>query len=183
MSEGMTVVKVGGGMLAEPALLPRVGRALARLAGERPVVIIPGGGPFADQVRLFDQRHGLQPTAAHWMAILAMDQCAWVIATETPGSRIVEDRAGILQAHREGLIPVLAPSRWLRATDELPHRWEVTSDSLAAYLATLLGAEELILIKPVSGGTELVDEWFLRVAPTDLRVRIVGAAEVAAEAE
>lgn len=180
MPEGLTVVKVGGGLLAQPGLLPRVGQALARLADERAVVIIPGGGPFADQVRQFDQRHGLSPTSAHWMAILAMDQFAWVIAAEVPGSRIVEDRAGILQAHREGAIPVLAPSRWLRATDELPHRWEVTSDSLAAYLATLLGAPELILVKPVSGGTELVDAWFLRVAPADLRVRIVGAAEFAA---
>lgn len=180
MPEGLTVVKVGGGLLAQPGLLPRVGQALARLAGERAVVIIPGGGPFADQVRQFDQRHGLSPTSAHWMAILAMDQFAWVIAAEVSGSRIVEDRAGILQAHREGAIPVLAPSRWLRATDELPHRWEVTSDSLAAYLATLLGAPELILVKPVSGGTELVDAWFLRVAPADLRVRIVGAAEFAA---
>ncbi len=76
---------------------------------------------------------------------------------------------------------MLAPSRWLRATDELPHRWEVTSDSLAAYLATLLGAGALLLVKPVSGGTELVDDWFLRVAPTDLRVRIVGAGEFASE--
>lgn len=181
MPDGMTVVKVGGGMLAEPGLLPRVGRALARLAGERTVVIIPGGGPFADQVRQFDQRHGLPPTAAHWMAILAMDQFAWVLAAVVPGSRIVEDRAGILQAHREGMIPVLAPSRWLRATDELPHRWEVTSDSLAAYLATLLGADELILVKPVGGGAELVDDWFLRVAPADLRVRIVGAEEFAGD--
>lgn len=180
MPEGLTVVKVGGGLLAQPGLLPRVGQALARLADERAVVIIPGGGPFADQVRQFDQRHGLSPTSAHWMATLAMDQFAWVIAAEVSGSRIVEDRAGILQAHREGAIPVLAPSRWLRATDELPHRWEVTSDSLAAYLATLLGAPELILVKPVSGGTELVDAWFLRVAPADLRVRIVGAAEFAA---
>ncbi len=177
MPDGMTVVKVGGGMLAEPGLLPRVGRALARLAGERTVVIVPGGGPFADQVRQFDQRHGLPPSSAHWMAILAMDQFAWVLAAVVPGSRIVEDRAGILQAHRDGMIPVLAPSRWLRATDELPHRWEVTSDSLAAYLATLLGADELILVKPVGGGTELVDDWFLRVAPADLRVQIVGAAE------
>ena len=134
-----------------------------------------GGGPFADQVRRFDAAHGLSPTAAHWMAILAMDQYAWVVAGAVPGSRLVEDRAGVLQAHRDGVVPVLAPSRWLRATDELPHRWEVTSDSLAAYLATLLGAEELLLVKPVAGGEELVDGWFPKVAPAGMTVRIVGA--------
>ena len=171
----LTVVKVGGGLLATPGLLPRVGQAVARLGAARPLVVIPGGGPFADQVRRFDAAHGLSPTAAHWLAIRAMDQYAWVVAGAVPGSRLVEDRAGVLQAHRDGVVPVLAPSRWLRATDELPHRWEVTSDSLAAYLATLLGAEELLLVKPVAGGEELVDGWFPKVAPAGMTVRIVGA--------
>lgn len=177
----LTVVKVGGGLLATPGLLPRVGRAVARLAGSRPLVVIPGGGPFADQVRRFDETHGLSPTAAHWMAILAMDQYAWVVAGAVPGGRLVEDRAGVLQAHQDGAVPVLAPSRWLRAADELPHRWEVTSDSLAAYLATLLGAEELVLVKPLDGGRELVDGWFARVAPAGMTVRIVGGEAFAAE--
>ncbi|MBK6422398.1 MAG: hypothetical protein IPI38_18265 [Gemmatimonadetes bacterium] len=177
----LTVVKVGGGLLATPALLPRVGRALARLGTGQPLVVIPGGGPFAEQVRQFDRAHGLSPTAAHWMAILAMDQYAWVLAGAVPGSRLVDDRPGVLQAHRDGVLPVLAPSRWLRAADELPHRWEVTSDSLAAYLATLLGAEELLLVKPVAGGTELVDAWFARVVPADMTVRIVGAEAFAAD--
>ncbi len=177
----LTVVKVGGGLLATPGLLPRVGRAVARLGLARPLVVIPGGGPFADQVRRFEEAHGLNPTAAHWMAILAMDQFAWVVAGAIPGSRLVEDRPGVLQAHHDGVIPVLAPSRWLRAADELPHRWEVTSDSLAAYLATLLGAEELLLVKPVDGGAELVDPWFARVAPAGMAVRIVGAEAFAAD--
>jgi aspartokinase-like uncharacterized kinase len=181
MQEPLWVVKVGGGLLAEAGLLARVGKALAALAAHRPIVIIPGGGPFADLVRQFDRERGLSATAAHWMAILAMDQYAWVVAGEIPGSRLVEDRPGVLEAHRAGAVPVLAPSRWLRAADELPHRWEVTSDSLAAYLAMLLGADELLLVKPVSGGRELVDPWFARVAPADLRVRIVAGEELVEE--
>lgn len=181
MTGALTVVKVGGGLLAAAGALAAVGERVARLGAERPVVVVPGGGPFADAVRELDRRHGLDPSAAHWMAILAMDQFAWVVAAAIPGARLVEDRPGMLEAHREGVVPVLAPSRWLRAADELPHSWEVTSDSLAAYLATLLGAEELVLVKPVAGGRELADAWFDRVAPPDLRVRIVAAAAFAAE--
>jgi aspartokinase-like uncharacterized kinase len=174
----LAVVKVGGGLAATRGLLPRVGEALARAASQHPLVIVPGGGPFADQVRAFDQLHRLSADAAHWMAILGMDQYAFALCDVIPGSRLVEDRAGIQAAHAEGLVPVLAPARWLRATDELPHSWKVTSDTLAAYLATLLGADRLVLVKPVAGREELVDPWFSRTVPAGMRWSVVAAGEI-----
>jgi aspartokinase-like uncharacterized kinase len=173
---------VGGGLLALPERLTRVGRALAELARERPLVVVPGGGPFAEAVRRFDAQHRLSATAAHWMAILGMDQYAFAIADHTPDARVVEDRMGMQAAQAEGRAPVLAPSRWLRAADELPHSWEVTSDALAAYLAMLLGADELVLIKPTEGGEELVDPYFRRTLPAGLRWRVVSAASGSLEA-
>lgn len=183
MPTPLTVLKIGGGLLPGPGRLAAVGRRLVEWRPANSVVVVPGGGPFADLVRSLDREHGLSPTSAHWMAVLGMDQYAWMLHGATPGSRLVEDRGGLLAAHQDGQLPILAPSRWLRAADELPHRWEVTSDSLAAYLATLLGAMELVLVKPVSGGTELLDPWFARVAPADLRVRIVGVEEFLAASE
>jgi len=179
----LAVVKVGGGLARTPGLLPRVGEALARAAGRHALVIVPGGGPFADQVRAFDQLNRLSADAAHWMAILGMDQYAFALCDVVPGSRLVEDRPAIQAAHAAGNVPVLAPARWLRATDELPHTWEVTSDSLAAYLATLLGADHLVLIKPVAGGEELVDPWFTRTVPAGMRWTVVAAGEIERLAE
>jgi aspartokinase-like uncharacterized kinase len=112
------------------------------------------------------------------MAILAMDQYAHALADLIPGASTVEDRAGIERALADGGVPVLRPSRWLRAADELPHSWDVTSDSLAAYTATLLGAAELVLVKPVSGGTELLDPYFGRAIGAGIRWRVVGLGEV-----
>ena len=174
----LTVIKVGGGIARIPGLLRRVGAALAGAAKQHALVVLPGGGNFADQVREFDRNHSLSADAAHWMAILAMDQYAFALADLIPGSRLVEDRPGMLAAQAEGAVPVLAPSRWLRAADELPHSWEVTSDSLAAYLATLLGAEQLILIKPVAGGVELTDPWFIRTVPAGLRWSVLAGGDV-----
>jgi 5-(aminomethyl)-3-furanmethanol phosphate kinase len=174
----LTLVKVGGGLCARAGALPRVGAAVARAARKGRLVVLPGGGPFADAVRGFDADHGLTPTAAHWMAILAMDQYAFALADQVPGSRLVEDMAGIQSAHADRAVPVLAPYRWLRAADELPHSWEITSDTLAAYLGTLLGADHLVLVKPVAGGSELVDPRFERTLPAGLAWTILGVAEI-----
>jgi hypothetical protein len=58
---------------------------------------------------------------------------------------------------------VLAPSRWLAAADPLPHTWEVTSDSIAAWAAGELDAAHLILVKPPgASGPHLVDAHFER---------------------
>ena len=176
--EALLVVKVGGGIAAIPGALLRVGKAIAETARARRLVVFPGGGPFADQVRAFHRAHGLSASAAHWMAILAMDQYAHALADLIPGARTVEDRAGIDNAHADSAVPVLRPARWLRAADELPHSWDVTSDSLAAYLATLLGAGELVLVKPVSGGVELLDPYFGRAIGAGITWRVVGLEEV-----
>jgi len=108
-----------------------------------------------------------------------MDQYAVALADKTPGSRVVEDGAGVKAAHEAQLVPILAPSRWLHAADELPHSWEVTSDSLAAYLAMLLGAEELVLVKPVASGDGLVDPFFFRALAAGIRWRVLGIDAIA----
>ena len=56
-------------------------------------------------------------------------------------------------------VAVLAPSRWMRAADVLPHTWEATSDSVAAFVAGALDAAHLVLVKPVAGGAE---NWWMR---------------------
>lgn len=169
----MLVIKIGGSLAGIDGALRGVGAAIATAAEREPLVVIPGGGPFADQVRSFGTRHPLSPTASHWMAILGMDQYAFALAEQVPRGGVVDDQLGIQRLWREGRVPVLAPSRWLRAADELPHRWEVTSDSLAAYLAMLLGANRLVLIKATAGGRELADEYFDRALPAGLRTDIV----------
>jgi hypothetical protein len=121
--------------------------AIEGLARNRALVIVPGGGRFADQVRRADQRVGLSDSAAHWMAILAMDQYAHLLADLTPEAAVVH-RQGEFAA---GRVNVLAPSCWLRRADPLPHSWQVTSDSIAAWVARELDSRILILLKDVDG--------------------------------
>jgi aspartokinase-like uncharacterized kinase len=156
------------------------------------MVVVPGGGPFADGVRRACSLHDPGASAAHWMAILAMDQHAHLLAGLLPTARLTTGPDEIAEVLAEGLLPVLSPFRWLRAVDPLPHGWHVTSDSIAAWVAARLSARRLVLFKslddvPGEGGDILaevtlgspalagiVDEYFERAVEPDLECWILG---------
>src|SRR5688572_5250866 len=122
-----TVVKIGGGLLAHHGSLDRVLNALAEVARDEPLLIVPGGGPFADAVRDQDGRLALADDAAHWMAVLAMDQYAHLIVSRMRGAVLVSDAVGMTTAIKAGQIPVLAPYALLSREDPLPQYWQVTA--------------------------------------------------------
>jgi aspartokinase-like uncharacterized kinase len=144
------------------------------------MLIVPGGGPFADAVRAVDRSCRLPDDASHWMAVLAMDQYAFVLAARLAGARIVEDLTGIHDAISANELPVLAPFRWLRTLDPLPHSWDVTSDSIAAWVATHVHSERLVLVKPPeASGDDVVDRHFDHVVPAGVRPVILPADRIA----
>ena len=160
------VIKVGGGLLEHIDHLDRVVAAISDVSRTLRVVVVPGGGPFADAVRRVDRRLALGDEEAHWMAILGMDQYAHLLAARIDSGTVVAGREQIADAHRRTQIPVLAPSAWLKAADPLPHSWDVTSDSIAAWVAGELGAARLLLIKPPGArGPDLVDAHFQKTLP------------------
>ena len=173
------VVKLGGGVLAHLDEFATALAMIAAAAGDRRLVVVPGGGPFADLVREVDRRQHLRDSTAHWMAILAMDQYAELIAERLPGAALVTDGPAIGAALDAGRIPVLAPSRWLREADPLPHSWDVTSDSIAAWMAGALGARRVVLIKPAAAiGAALVDAHFARALPPGVRWNVLTAGRI-----
>jgi 5-(aminomethyl)-3-furanmethanol phosphate kinase len=178
------VVKVGGGLLGAEVDAASPGRqalawvmdTLGALAATRRLVVVPGGGPFADAVRAADARQALGESEAHWMAVLAMEQMAHLLAAGQAGARLADDAPSLWAALDAGRLAVLAPYHWLRAADPLPHSWAVTSDSIAAWFAGELGAPRLVLVKPVAGElSAMVDEHFPHALPAGVRAVVVGA--------
>jgi 5-(aminomethyl)-3-furanmethanol phosphate kinase len=170
----VSVIKIGGGLSASSGTLQSVCAAVERAARTYRLLIVPGGGPFADAVRESQLRLGVSDHAAHWMAILAMDQYAQVLAERIAGSVLLEEPGDIANASIPGRAAILAPSRWMRSADVLPHSWAVTSDSIAAFIAGAVDAERLILIKPAEGCGG-VDPYFHTARPCNLPISVLGA--------
>ena len=161
----INVVKIGGGLVSIPGALDRVCQEVSAAAARHRMIVIPGGGPFADAVRAIDRSFQLSPPAAHWMALLAMDQYGHVLVDRIPGALLLDEPGSLLDCLNAGSVAVLAPSRWLRSADVLPCSWDVTSDSIAAFVAGAVDAARLILIKPAANLDEPVDSYFASALP------------------
>jgi 5-(aminomethyl)-3-furanmethanol phosphate kinase len=139
----LTVVKVGGG-LGDDARRPLCA-TLGELGERHPLLVVPGGGGFADAVREADRRFGLRAATSHRMAILGMEQFGWLLSELIPGAERRNDLARVGAGRATVLLPAALP------LDALPASWEVTSDSIAAWVAGETGAGRLVLVKGVDG--------------------------------
>jgi 5-(aminomethyl)-3-furanmethanol phosphate kinase len=146
MSGGPTVVKLGGSFALSPHLRDWIA-AIAACAG--PIVVVPGGGPFAGAVRAAQAPMGFDDRAAHRMALLAMEQYGCAIASLHKRLTLADSLEAIGRSLAEGTVPVWLPARLALADASIPQSWDVTSDSLGVWLAGRIGARRLVLVKHV----------------------------------
>ena len=139
------VVKLGGSLADDPSLAHWL-RELARSDSTR-FVAVPGGGPFADAVRAAQARWGFSDEVAHLMAIGAMDQFGHMLCGIEVGSIPCSTLREIEQVRASRRLPVWLPGHLMASERRLARNWDVTSDTIAAWLADALGAIGLVLVK------------------------------------
>jgi 5-(aminomethyl)-3-furanmethanol phosphate kinase len=183
----ITVVKLGGSHAFAAHLRPWLDE-LVSCTGR--VVLVPGGGPFADCVRDAQLRMGFDDTAAHHMAMAAMVQYGIALAGLRPRLAAAPSLRQIDGLLRQDKIPIWLPVPLVLASRiDLPASWDVTSDSLAAWLAGRIGARNIMLVKhgkfdagkiglKALVGAGIVDPQFGRfLAPSGARAWIAGACD------
>jgi aspartokinase-like uncharacterized kinase len=144
-------IKLGGGLISYSEELRNLIKFLDKLSTSYQLLIVPGGGPFADIVRDIYSQYNLSETIAHWMAILAMDQYGFFLSNLSENTVTTHSIDKAKELAKKNKFPILLPFWLLYEQDPLEHSWDVTSDSIAAYIATLIDAESLILLKDVDG--------------------------------
>jgi aspartokinase-like uncharacterized kinase len=141
------VVKLGGSVVRGKELAPWLD---AIAASPEPVVVVPGGGALADEVRACQAQLGFGDANAHRMALLAMDQLAWAVAGLRPGFAVGVTEAELNDALGRGAVAVWAPYALISNRNDIEDSWRLTSDSLALWLSERIGAERCYFIKSVA---------------------------------
>ena len=141
----MWIIKLGGSLAQDPRL-PGWLQMLAELGGGR-VVVVPGGAAFADAVRASQAHWHFDDLAAHNMAVLAMAQTAHLFHALEPRLLLASGEDEIRRALRAGQVALWMPLALLRDAPDQLTSWEVTSDSLALWLARQQNAERLVVVK------------------------------------
>lgn len=152
----MWVIKLGGSVTHYESLVQWL--QLVVRWGDGKVIIVPGGGVYADAVRTFQNMRAALPDGhiddqqAHALAIYAMDQMARSLVAMVPALTLVRNPFEIAESgwqHR-GLVWLpseMALNSAFANEHVLSETWDITSDSLAAWLAWQLEACQLLLVK------------------------------------
>ena len=173
------VCKLGGSLLDWPGL-PRLLDHLLERSRATGLVMVVGGGATADLVRHWDALFQLGEERAHWLALESLELNERLVTHLRPIFRPVRSGPQATAALHEGVPAIICSSCFVRwgekqpAAPPLPHAWRVTTDSIAAWVAHLLGGWELVLLKsldlpaglswPDAARAGLVDDYFPEAA-------------------
>jgi hypothetical protein len=138
------VVKIGG------SLFPNYAIELAKRLKDTDSVIVLGGGEFANLIRRYDSEIHFSDEINHWAAIDCMDIIAKLVCDKVESAKLAYSIEEVNKISNDGFTPIFAVSKFLKTEDPFECSWDVTSDSIAAYISHLLNAN-LFIVTNVNG--------------------------------
>ena len=138
------VVKIGGSLFPDYAI------ELAKKLENTNSCIVLGGGEFANLIRKYNDEQHFSQEVNHWTAIDCMDIMSKLVNDKVNSAKLAYSIDEINQISDEGFTPIFIVSEFLRVEDPFECSWDVTSDSIAAYLAHVLNAK-LLIVTNVNG--------------------------------
>lgn len=138
------VVKIGG------SLFPNYAINLAKKLENTNSLIVLGGGEFANLIRKYDSKINFSQETNHWTAIDCMDIIAKLVNDKVESTKLAYSIDDAIAISDEGFTPIFVVSKFLREDDPFECSWDVTSDSIAAYISHRLNAN-LLIVTNVNG--------------------------------
>ncbi|MHA2141690.1 MAG: amino acid kinase family protein [Candidatus Thorarchaeota archaeon] len=143
------VIKIGGSMMNHPYMLRQILKRISVIAEQSSVLVVPGGGFFANQIRDLHTRSYLSNSGAHWLAIKCMDLYGSIMSDIQPSLSIYSG-ADAFDKWAGGESFIIQSYELLKSYDRLPHSWDVTGDSIALWMGMQGNADAVIILKSVN---------------------------------
>lgn len=137
----VTVVKIGGSLF--PEYVDKLCDCFKKT--DEPLVLVNGGGDLANQIRKYNDKYNYSDDVNHWIAIECMNIIGKLIADKNNNIELITELNEIKEIHNKNKIPLLLTYDLLKKEDPLIHSWNITSDSIACWIASKLNAKLLIL--------------------------------------
>lgn len=168
------VIKLGGSLLELSDWAERV-RQWLRTQGAATNAIVVGGGDRVEALRERQLTEKFDDEQAHVLALELMDCNAAEVARVLAEAHWAPDwHPG--EALPTGRLAILECGGWAAGDSAFERNWRTTSDSVAAEIASRLGAAELVLLKsclPVERISEVVDPRFEEHLRAGQLVRVI----------
>ena len=153
------IIKLGGSLLELPDLRSRFHSWIESQTPARNL-IVAGGGQAVEAIRELDAIHHFASEFSHWLCVDLMSFTAKLVSELLGDQQIVSTPADLIafqnQQFEESLkVACVQPTAYytpLIAKQQdcsLPESWDCTSDSIAAWLASSIGATDLVLLKSI----------------------------------
>lgn len=152
MTTNLRVVKIGGSLLTLQNVVDRV-NAWLDTQPEATTLLVVGGGPTVDTIRDLAQLFSYTDEFLHWLCVDLLEASFQLVREQANCWNIISSREGlssIRRVHNRSLVRIATfYSKDLVAglPIPLPIGWQTTTDSLAALLAHVVAADELVLLK------------------------------------
>jgi aspartokinase-like uncharacterized kinase len=149
------VIKVGGSLFDWNQLPIALGRWLDAQSSACNV-LVAGGGALADVIRQADATHALGEQIAHELCVELLGVTARLLEALLAGRAPRVAFSDLQEQRTANRLPdscvldvrgILLGIESAAPATSLPHTWNVTSDSIAAWVACALAADELVLLK------------------------------------
>lgn len=132
------VIKIGG------SLFPNHAIKLAEALEGQNCLIVVGGGEFANLIRKYDSNIGFSNDVTHETAINSMDILAKLLNDKLAFTELSASFEEAETISSSGKIPIMICSDIILNEESLKHSWEITSDSIATFIANELDSNILI---------------------------------------
>jgi aspartokinase-like uncharacterized kinase len=151
-----TVVKFGGSLLADLDAAGRIAEVLGDQSNGGRLLVFPGGGPTDKLIESMARQLGFGGSTINPACMRALDQTGILLAAMHPRLAAVASLAEAREVLARAHVPVLLPSQLILSLDVFTREDVITSDSLGAYFAFVMGAQRYVVLTDVDGVYESV---------------------------